>query len=371
MDSLNEKLKVLKENGRKLIGCFPLYPPVELFHAMGLEPLVMWGLKPFFPETTKGDQHLQSFVCSVGRHLTEFVLSEASAKLDGLFIYNACDTLRNLPEILRCGLEDEGRQLPMVNIHIPMVPRKQTDARTYLKNEINALTEKLENTFGESFSQSRFEESVGLYRVARKLARQLDEFVSDGKMSFREFSNLLQGNYFRSVEKQIESMEAVLSTIESVPRFISEGESVGRVILSGILPPHAPICSAIEEAGLKIVGNDIASLARSYYYTPESALSPADYYVEFYSSHNSCTTLLGSADERIGQLEDLIEERNARGIMFLGEKFCEYEYFEFPYLEKHFRERGLHTLLLEFAIDDHQKVGVFKTRIEAFSELMA
>jgi benzoyl-CoA reductase/2-hydroxyglutaryl-CoA dehydratase subunit BcrC/BadD/HgdB len=371
MDRLNERLNTLKENGRKLLGCFPLYPPVELFHAMGLEPLVMWGLKPFFPQTTKSDQHLQSFVCSVGRHLAEFVLSEAGDKLDGLFMYNACDTLRNLPEILRSGLEDEGRQLPILNIHIPMVPSKQTDARQYLKNEINVLIKKLEDTFGGTLSQNKFEESVDLYRKARKLARQLDELVTDGKVSFREFANLIQGNYLRSVEKQIESMETVLSKIETVPQFVVDDEPVGRVILSGILPPHGPICSTIEEAGLKIVGNDIASMARSYYYTPEPSLSPADYYVDLYSNRHSCTTLLGSADERIGQIEDLIEKRNATGIIFLGEKFCEYEYFEFPYLEKRFKERGLHTLLLEFAIDDHQKVGIFKTRIEAFSELMA
>ena len=125
MNSLNRRLKSLKDNGRKLVGCFPLYPPVELFHSFNLEPLVLWGLKPFYPLTARSDLHLQSFVCSVGRHLAEFVLSEAGGLLDGIFMYNACDTLRNMPEILRCGLEDNGRQVPIFKIHIPQAPRSQ------------------------------------------------------------------------------------------------------------------------------------------------------------------------------------------------------------------------------------------------------
>lgn len=337
---------------------------------MELEPVVMWGLSPFFPKTSKSDHHLQPFVCSVARHVTEFVLSRAGQLLDGLFMYNACDTLRNLPEILRSGLEKEGRHLPMVNIHIPMVPRLHTDALRYLRQGVKALIEKLETTFGKSFSEKRFEESVGLYRRARKLTQQLEREVADGRMGFKEFAGLIQGNYFRSLHGQIEVLQASRERIKKDPLTSGLDESAGRIIMSGILPPPSGICSAIEESGLRVAGNDIASLARSYSYTPETAASPADYYADFYVQHHPCTTLLGSSDDRIAVLDALIEEREARGIIFLGEKFCEYEFFEFPYLEKRFKEKGLHTLLLEFATED-RSLGALKTRIEAFSELMA
>jgi len=360
----------LKKNGRKLLGCFPLYPPVELFHSMNLDPIILWGFKPFFSGTPKSDQHLQSFVCSVGRHLTEFVLSEAGALLDGLFMYNACDTLRNLPEILRCGMEEEGGQAPILNIHIPMVSPGQTNAGPYLKNEIISLVERLEKTFDVSFSGSKFEESVETYRRNRNLAQKLEQGVARGKLAFGEFVNLMQGNCLRSVEEQIDALESTLAGIEKVPQAPSCDSPEGNVFLSGILPPPARVTSVIEEVGLRVVGNDIASLARSYYYTPETAAPPADYYVDFYSNHHACTTLLGSADRRLDELENRIDKSNARGIIFLGEKFCEYEYFEFPYLENRFKQKGLHTLMLEFATDD-QGVDAYRTRIEAFAELMA
>jgi benzoyl-CoA reductase/2-hydroxyglutaryl-CoA dehydratase subunit BcrC/BadD/HgdB len=337
---------------------------------MDLEPVVMWGLGPYFPRTSKSDHHLQSFVCSVGRHLTEFVLSRAGTLLDGIFMYNACDTLRNLPEILRCALEEQDRHLPILNIHIPMVPRRQTDASQYLGNEMNALIERLESTFGTPFSENRFSESIALYNKSRKLAQQLERVVADGRMGFKEFAGLILGNYFRSLYEQIDMLEASLKKTEKALPISGKAQSDGRIIVSGILPPHDSICSAIDESGLRVVGNDIASLARSYSYTPETAASPAHYYTDFYVRHHPCTTLLGSGDDRIAALDALIEERDARGVIFLGEKFCEYEFFEFPYLEKHLQDKGLHTLLLEFAIED-RNLGALKTRIDAFSELMA
>jgi benzoyl-CoA reductase/2-hydroxyglutaryl-CoA dehydratase subunit BcrC/BadD/HgdB len=370
MVDLEKRLKDLKSRGRRLLGCFPLYPPVELLHALGLEPLVMWGLAPFIPGTRRSDQHVQDFVCSVARHLTEFVLSDAGRVLDGLVLYNACDTLRNLPEILECGLREAGRHLPSFHIHIPMAPRTQTDGSQYLRREIEALTGRLEDAFGVRLSQARFQESVALHRRARALARQLEGEVAQGKWSFTRFASVMQGNYFRPVEKQIEALATALARIKDGQEAVSEAPCVARVILSGILPPPERVSSVMEEAGLRVVGNDIASLARSYAHTPGHDASPGEYYVDFYYNHHPCTTLLGMADDRVRALEALVEERGAQGVIFLGEKQCEYESFELPYLEKRLAERGVKTLLLEFAMGGDGSLGAYRTRIEAFAEML-
>ncbi|MBW1925389.1 MAG: 2-hydroxyacyl-CoA dehydratase [Deltaproteobacteria bacterium] len=86
MKPLRERMISLKREGRKLLGCFPLYPPLALFHAMALEPVVMWGFKPFSPNTPKADRHVQNYVCSVGGHLVESVLSDACSLLDAIIV---------------------------------------------------------------------------------------------------------------------------------------------------------------------------------------------------------------------------------------------------------------------------------------------
>ncbi len=189
-------------------------------------------------------------------------------------------------------------------------------------------------------------------------------------MNFTEYAQIAQDGYFTPVEGQIQILKSRLQEHDFTP-FEADGcvRNVG-VILSGILPPPSSISEAIENAGLRVVGNDIASLFRSYSYTPEATGDPGEYYVDFYQNHYPCTTILHSSDRRIDALQDLIGERKAQGFMFIGEKFCEYEYFEIPYLEKLLKDKGVNVLSLEFSIDDDQNIGTFKTRIEAFSELM-
>ena len=67
---------------------------------------------------------------------------------------------------------------------------------------------------------------------------------------------------------------------------------------------------------------------------------------------------------------NLVDRSGARGVIFSGEKFCEYEYFEFPFLEKCLREKGIPTLFLEFGVDDDRNVSAYTTRVEAFAEIL-
>ena len=49
-------LRQLRDEGRKIVGCFPLYPPVELFYAMDLVPVVLWGLTNAHKDTAGSDR---------------------------------------------------------------------------------------------------------------------------------------------------------------------------------------------------------------------------------------------------------------------------------------------------------------------------
>jgi len=45
----------------------------------------------------------------------------------------------------------------------------------------------------------------------------------------------------------------------------------------------------------------------------------------------------------------MARQNNVKGCIFIGEKFCEYEYFEFPLMEKALQETGVKTMVLEFS----------------------
>ncbi|MGO9215677.1 MAG: 2-hydroxyacyl-CoA dehydratase subunit D [Syntrophales bacterium] len=363
-------MKSLKEKGGRIIGCFPLYPPLELFHSMGLTPVVLWGLKDSVKTFATADRHLQSYACSVARHLVEFVLSDQGKILDGLFMYNACDTLRNLPEILHCGLEETGRSLPIVKTHIPMAPQEQSRTSGYLSAKILSLIIELEDTFDVVFSPDKFRLSVALYREMRSLCKELERQVARGAISYGRYSRIIQEGCFTTVEHHIDLMRCIL---KEDPLFRDESvmpSPAAAIIVSGILPPPPVLIDAIENAGFRVVGNDIASQRRSYDYTPETVDNPCSYYVDFYHNHFPCPTLLYSADKRIATIKNLVAGVRAQGFVFIGEKFCEDEYFEIPYLEKILKEMGVATLPLEISIEDDLNSAAFETRLEAFSEML-
>jgi benzoyl-CoA reductase/2-hydroxyglutaryl-CoA dehydratase subunit BcrC/BadD/HgdB len=407
LNSIIKKIQRIKDSGKKVIGCFPLYPPLELFHSMDIIPVVLWGFDDALAGVSESDKHLQNYVCSVARRLTEFVLTDGGRLLDGLFMYNACDTLRNLPEILECGLGEKDIKVPLFNIHIPAMYTGQTDSSgappagaggsspkrdiprlaesiqtpagaggflprdKYLQDEITGLVNKLEQEYGVAYSEKRFRESADLYREMRILSLELDALVSSGMIGFGDFSRIIHEGYVVPVDVQVESLKSWIKNCGNSPAGKTIQEDEQRVVVSGILPPPPSVCNIIEKSGFTVAGNDIASLYRSYCNHPEISGDARIFYIDFYQHHFPCTTLLSTSNRRAEAIMNLIKERNARGFIFIGEKFCEYEYFEIPFIDKMLRKDGINTLLLEFSIDDNENIEGFGTRIESFAEVMS
>jgi hypothetical protein len=358
-------------------------------------------------------------------------------------MYNACDTLRNLPEILECGLGEKDIHVPLFNIHIPAMYTGQANSSgappagaggsfpkrdiprlaesiqppagaggflqrdKYLQDEITGLVSKLEQEYGVAYSEKRFRESTDLYREMRSLSLELDVLASSGMIGFGDFSRIIHEGYVVPVEVQIESLTSRIKNCGGAPPAGAEGsflkrdtprlaESIQppaeaggflqrgsfpaekkipadkhRVVVSGILPPPPSVCGIIEKSGFIVAGNDIASLYRSYCNHPEITGDAGKFYIDFYQNHFPCTTLLSTSDRRAEAIMNLIRERNARGFIFIGEKFCEYEYFEIPFIDKMLRNEEISTLLLEFSIDDNENIEGFATRIESFAEVMS
>ncbi len=350
--------------GKPVIGCFPLYPPVELFASMGLHPVVLWNLHNDGRNLTDADRHVQNYACGIARELVQFVVSEPGDHLGGIFSYNACDTLRNLPEILGIVNRERNRDIAMLRMHIPQVDRAQSDPEDYLKNEIRLLIKNAETAFNVKFSSEVFVETTKKYARLYELCREAESLVATGELSFGRFSGIVLGGYSLPVDEQIDQLERMIT------RAVAREDSITKkVVVSGIMPPPPKVIKAIEDAGLLVVANDIAALRRSYDYTPAETDDPVEYYSDMFKNRFPCTTLLYTGDARVTTILDLVDESGAEGVIFSGEKFCEHEYFEFPYLTDRLQKRGISTLMLEFSVDDLQNVESYITRVEAFSEL--
>lgn len=350
-----------------MIGCFPLYPPLELLHSFGLTPITLWGMRPPVGGLPESDRHVQNFTCGVARCMLDFVLGGASGLLDALVMYNACDTLRNLPEIIERGLKEKGIIIPVFRMHVPAIASGGAGAGPYLDRRIGNLIQDLENHTGRSFSGPDFIASVGLYRTQRELSLRLEKLARDGKISFVSCSGILQRAHHMPVEDHIDLLEKKIAAPE-------EEQPIARpaipVMISGIQVPGQSVLEAMEESGLRIVANDVATLRRSYGYSPEITDDPIGYYRDFYFNHYPCTTMLPEGDRRADLIGSVVRDYGIRGVVFLGEKFCEYEYFEMPYIEHVLQGAGIRSLRLEFGAEDSESPGAVNNRIMAFAEML-
>ena len=74
-------------------------------------------------------------------------------------------------------------------------------------------------------------------------------------------------------------------------------------------------------------------------------------------------------DGRAKHIMRLVQEKNARGVVFLLLKFCDPHAFDYPYIRKSLDEAGIPVMLME--IDDPlPPEGQLKTRFEAFLEML-
>jgi benzoyl-CoA reductase/2-hydroxyglutaryl-CoA dehydratase subunit BcrC/BadD/HgdB len=367
MHDVTDILRELKHRGRRIIGCLPLYPPLELLHSFGLIPVVLWGLRSAVKTFTLSDRHLQNYACQPARSLTEFILAEGGNLFDGLFMYNACDTLRNLPEIIEAGLDGSGERLPMFRLHVPAVPEDRTGAMEYLKKRVEILTRELELFTQKAFSPDSFLASTRLYGRHRELCVQAEDLAVTGKLSFTACAALLARAHHTAVEDHIAELQRALSEAGETP----EVDAVhARVMISGIQAPPSELIEVMENKGLRVVANDTATLSRSYGHVPPPCADPGEYYCDFYFHHGPCTTMLWAGDRRIEAIRDRMARTGAHGFIFFGEKFCEYEYFEIPHLTDLLHASGIDTLFLELGADDMTNLMPVRTRIEAFAEML-
>jgi benzoyl-CoA reductase/2-hydroxyglutaryl-CoA dehydratase subunit BcrC/BadD/HgdB len=313
MSEAKDILVRLKDQGRCIIGCFPLYLPLELLHSFGLTPIVLWGAR--FRETSLSlsDRHLQNYTCRLARNLTEFILSSGSSLLDALFMYNACDTLRNLPEIIEAGLDERGSRMRIFRLHVPAVPEDRTMARAYLSGRIKELVSELEGFTRRPFSEQDFLRSTEQYHKQRALCNECADLCSRGKVSFAAGADLLELAHILPVEEHISLLQ---QTLEQAHGTAENNPAPIRIMASGIQAPPAELLTFVEASGLRIVDNDIATLSRSYGYNPVPREDPGEYYCDFYFNHHPCTTMLPAGDQRVELIRHAAASAGIEGFIF-------------------------------------------------------
>lgn len=361
-----ESIKQWKErSGGKVVGCIscmPPFAPEELVHAGGMLPVGIWGGEV---PVSHADARIQSFACSVVRTSLELALKGAFSICDGFLFPFTCDAFQNLSEIWKLSMEKPCFQW----VFSKKVDRNSVPA--YLEKELLRIKGELEAFAGVEIGDDSLRNSLNVYNENRRMMRELDRMRAEDPFSLTpaQMMDVVLSSSLLPKEEHTLLVRSLLDAHAGESGTPVQGNDRVNIFLTGIMPRPTAIANLLDEVGCSVLGDDLG-LGGLYYSTeiPDTG-HPVRDLVEGYLGYPPCSMLHDRSRSRSQELLRRVRDVGAEGVLVLGTKFCEPEFFDYPYLKEDLEQAGIPVLLLETELGMGVP-GAIRTRLQAFLETL-
>jgi benzoyl-CoA reductase subunit C len=330
--------------GKKAIGCFPIYCPVELIHASGMLPIGVIGAGNQI-EITFADSRFQSFVCSIVKSTLELGLTNRLEFVEGMLFHSICDPARNLASVFQ-------RNFPKMfvdYIHFPQNFQSPL-GRQYLAREYQRILNGLQERSGHVPTADDLNRSITLYNQIRSALRDIYQIRADTPhlISATESFVLTRAGTLMAPEDFLKILQDVLAALPGRP---TRPKDRIRVVLEGSfceLPPVGLI-ETLEQAGCYILDDDFLRGWRWFTEDVPIQKDPLAALAESYSERAYYSgTKHDSRESKAAHLIRLVKEKKADAVVFQAAKFCEPALFDYALYRKALEDAKIPHLLLEF-----------------------
>ena len=350
----------LDDNKMPKIGYFCTYTPVEIIRAAGYHPVRIKGSNE--ENGAGGESLLCSNICSYIKTLTDEKLAGNLDHLEGVVFTNSCDGMRRLYDAwLRI---DKGKKF---NYFLDIPKNSDEASIQYFADEIQTFKEGLENRFKLEIQNKDINESIFLYNGMRDkvtvfLQKQWNGYVG---YSGYEIYTLLKKGINAVPEKfqdYVSSLTSLMKKIGDVP----EKDTTPKLFVWGSILENEEIIKMIEDAGARVVSEDLCTGSRYFDKKVEITDNPYKSISERYLKRSPCSRMV-DVFGRIKSIVSLIERRAISGAIYHSLKFCDHTLYDYPLVKEEFERKSIP--LLHINCDNSSKSeGQIKTRIEAFIE---
>lgn len=339
------------------IGYFCSYTPVELIRAAGFHPVRIKGAEK---ESCAANEVLCGNICPYIKAVVDQKINGNLEDFKGMVFVNSCDGMRRLYDAwVRL---DEGKKTFNYILDIP----KNTDdaAVYYYANLLKNLKEKLESYFTLKIHHDDINHSISLYNTARERVRLfLQKYWSGyiGQSGYEIFSLLKKG-----VNVLPEKFNVYLNHVMKQKGDIRDTRDIPRLFIWGSIMENEKIMKVIEDAGAKVVAEDLCNGSR--YFDAQISMSndPILSIARRYIKRAPCSRMV-NVFERINNVLTIMQEKSIHGAIYHTLKFCDHNLLDYPVIKKTFHEKNIPLLHLNCDYTASSE-GQIKTRVEAFLE---
>ncbi|TGU72681.1 2-hydroxyacyl-CoA dehydratase [Geomonas terrae] len=360
-------LKVAKDHGRKVVGTYCLFSPVELIVAAGAIPVSLCGTSP--TPIPAAEKVLPRTLCPLIKSSYGFALTDTCPFFhfsDLLLAETTCDGKKKMYELL-------GQMKPL---HLMQLPQVQDEAALeYWILELKRLIRRLEQEFSVQITPERLASAVMLLNEERRSLKALQDVMKrkPAPITGIDLLTVLHNRGFtvdkreaiglvnRLTAELTELAERGVSPFDSTtPRILLTGVPVGvgsdkvvRLVeeLGGSVVCFES-CGAYKKVDPVVPGADLLrSIAEKYLHIPCSCMSP---------NHG-----------RLSLLERLVDEFQVDGVIDLTWQGC-HTYNVESLSVKHHLQQGGGTPFLQIETDySESDTEQLRVRIEAFLEMIS
>ena len=349
-----------KKLGRRTVAVLPVHYPRELFTAMDVHTVEMWG--PPGPPRGSEAGRIPSYVCAVVRNAMAFLASGGADAADAVLFPHTCDSLQGLATL---APDLGGWEKPSFRYHPPKGEDRRS-ARAFLRAELERLAGEIARWTGRSLSVPRLAEAVALHADIDRLRGSFLCRRAFLDMTDAELYRLLRRGEFLWPGDHLSELRAATHRLGKEP--VQRGVPL---MITGYVPEPMSLFDRLGSAGAYVAADDYAAVGRRLPIdSPAGGGDPFAALVDKTFSMPPCTTRAADQGRRMDFLMEKYRRSNAAGVIVHIPKFCEPEAFDVPAVLRRFAEIGAPLLLLEGELETDLSAQA-GTRLEAFVEVVS
>lgn len=355
------RLEHYLSQGKKVVGCFPVYTPEELVHASGLIPMGLWGAQT---ELKLAKQYLPPFACPIMQSTLELGLRGSYQGLSAVIIPTLCDTFRCISQDWGHGVE----KIPMIAVTYPQ-NRRIRAAEDFLISEYEGVLSRLSIVTRHSMSEADLEASIEIYNrhseAVEAFAKTANDHLDLITPAVRHA--VMKSALFYEKSEHTVILEEITAGLLKLPTCGFKGK---RIILSGITAEPEELLDILHENRLAVVGDDLAQESRLYRTRiPDGKGSPLRRLARQWMNRQACSLVHEDYKQRGEFLVQMCQKEHADGVLYCQMKFCDPEEYDYPMCKKALAAAGYPVLMVEI---DQQNTSYeqVRTRIQTFAEMI-
>lgn len=356
-----------KKEGRKAVGCYCLYSPVELIVAAGAIPLPLCGTKN--DPVAAAEEVLPRNLCPLIKSSFGFAALDSCPFFrfsDMIVADTTCDGKKKMFELMQAYKKVHVLQLPQnQNLDTSLDPWRA---------EVETMKKEIETLTGATITTAKIHEAMDLLnreRDAKKALMDLAAMKPSPIKGSEIIAILFKVGFLADKEKGIRLMNTMVDHYTEKAR---NGESpytekTPRILISGVPMGVGSdkVARILEESGASVVGFENCTGYKQVF-TVEKTDDPMDVLARQYLSI-PCS-VMSPNQGRLDLLDQMVRDFKVNGVLDLTWQACHTYNVESYSVEKHLRDaHGLPLLHLETDYSDSDTEQL-RVRIQAFLEML-